>query len=218
MRVISWLLDLLFPPKCVFCGHLLKDRESDMCADCRTSLPRTEGDIGQITFCKKAYSLFYYEKQVPDSIRRYKFAGRSNYASAYGRLLAMEILRKQIPFDVLTFVPVSAKRRRKRGYDQAELLAKAVAKELKVPVCRCLLKRRDNRAQSSLADSSERSANVRGVYRGYRAERYTGKKLLLIDDVLTTGATVSECCNVLRLSGASEVRCLTVAAARKIFK
>ena len=218
MRVISWLLDLLFPPKCVFCQQLLKDRELDMCAACRTSLPRTEGEISQITFCKKAYSLFYYEKQVPDSILRYKFGGRSNYASAYGRLLAMEILRKQIPFDVLTFVPVSAKRRRKRGYDQAELLAKAVAKELNVPVCRCLRKRRDNRAQSSLADSSERSANVRGVYRGYRTEQYTGKKLLLIDDVLTTGATISECCNVLRLSGASEVRCLTVAAARKIFK
>lgn len=218
MRLIAWLLDLLFPPKCVFCGALLEEKALDLCGDCRKALPRCSGEIKDISFCKQAYSVLFYEGQVRESIQRYKFSGMRNYASAYGRLLAMEILRNQIHFDILTFVPVSAKRRRMRGYDQAELLAKAVGKELGIPVTCCLDKLRDNPAQSGLSDSSARAANVRGVYRSHKQQQYKGKTILLIDDVLTTGATIGECCNVLRMTGASEVCCLTLAAARKIFK
>ena len=86
------------------------------------------------------------------------------------------------------------------------------------PVLRCLRKKRDNPAQSGLADGSARKANVLGVYSGYQPERFAEKKILLIDDVLTTGATVSECAATLLIAGASEVRCLTLAAAGKLYK
>lgn len=218
MRLVYWLLDLLFPPKCVFCRRLLKDRETDICGKCRSSLPETSGKIKSIRFLKECFSLYYYESPVPESVRRYKFSGMQQYAAAYGRLMAMEVLRKNIQFDLITYVPVSSKRLRKRGYDQAELLAKAIGKELDAPVLRCLRKKRDNPAQSGLADGSARKANVLGVYSGYQPERFAEKKILLIDDVLTTGATVSECAATLLIAGASEVRCLTLAAAGKLYK
>ena len=218
MNVISWFLDLLYPPKCVFCRKLLPEGQQDVCDDCRIWLPNTSGEIKHISFCKGAYSLYYYEDDVPGSVRRFKFSGKSGYGRSYGRLLAQEILRQKIPYDLITFVPVSAKRRFARGYDQCRLMGKTVGRELSAPVHRCLVKHRDNPAQSGLKDSSQRAANVRGVYRSYKPERFSGKKILLIDDVLTTGATVSECCNVLMLAGASEVRCLTLAAARKLYK
>ena len=218
MKLISWFLDLLFPRKCVFCRNLLDSLETKICDDCSTSLPKTEGEIRKLHFCAEAFSLFYYEGLVPDSIHRFKFSGMQHYSRVYGMLLAEEILRRRIPFDVISFVPVSKKRRRERGFDQSELLAQAVGKELGVPVIRCLTKIRNNPAQSGLQDSAARAANVLGVYGSYRPERYSGKRILLIDDVLTTGATVGECCATLQVAGAGEIRCITVAAARKIYK
>lgn len=216
--VISKLLDLLYPPKCVFCGKLLKDKETDFCVRCISDLPRAEGSVKSIRFCREAYARFYYEGKVPESVRRYKFAGREAYASAYGRQLALLILEKQISFDILTYVPVSKRRFRKRGYDQAQLLAEAIGRELGHPIQTCLRKIRDNQAQSSLQEATARSANVMGVYRIKLPVSVSGKRILLIDDVMTSGSTLSECCSVLLAAGAEEVRCVTLAAARKLYK
>lgn len=218
MRLFSWLLDLLYPPKCAFCGRLLGDKETDLCGKCRATLPQAEGSVKTIRFCKEAFSLFYYEGDVRESIHRYKFMGLRNYASVYARQLAVLILEQHIPFDILTYVPVSARRRRKRGYDQARLLAQEIARELGQPCSKCLVKIRDNSTQSSLQEPSARTANVLGVYRIAWDMPVAGKRVLLIDDVLTTGATVSECSSVLLTAGAAEVRCLTLAAAKKLYK
>lgn len=216
--ILSKLLDLLFPPKCVFCGKLLKDRETDCCASCASKLPRAEGSVKTIRFCREAYARFYYEGKVPDSVRRFKFSGREAYASAYGRQLSLLIMERNIPFDILTYVPVSKRRFRNRGYDQAQLIAEAVGRELERPVCCCLRKIRDNRAQSSLKETAARSANVMGVYRINTGVSVSGKSILLLDDVMTSGSTLSECCSVLLTAGAEEVRCVTLAAARKLYK
>ena len=218
IRVLSKLLDLLFPPKCIFCGKLLKDRETDLCADCSANLPRAEGSVKSIRFCCEAYARFYYEGKVPESVRRYKFAGREAYASAYGRQIALLIMEQNIPFDILSYVPVSRRRLRKRGYDQAQLIAEAVGRELGVSACRCLQKIRDNQAQSSLKEIAARNANVMGVYRIDPKASVLGKRILLLDDVMTSGSTLSECCSVLLSAGAEEVRCVTLAAAKQLYK
>ena len=147
---------------------------------------------------------------------RYKFHGARHYASAYGRLLAMK-LQREYPegFDILTWVPVSRLRRIRRGYDQVELLARALGRELgMVPVC-TLKKIRHNRQQSRIADSARRRANVLGVYRVICSDEICGKRILILDDILTTGATVEECARMLRTYGAEEVHCAAIAAARK---
>lgn len=212
MRLWDGLLDLLYPPKCVFCRGLLQREETEVCAACRKTLPRAEAEVKRSGI--SCMAVFYYEAPVAESLRRFKFRGQSHYAEAYGRLLAMELLRSGVEFDVLTWAPVSKRRRRKRGYDQTELLARAVAGELKVPCTRTLAKRRDNPPQSGLQGAAERRANVKGVYWAVTPELVADKRVLLIDDILTTGATLSECSFVLRAAGAAQVRCAALAATR----
>ena len=118
-------------------------------------------------------------------------------------------------FDVLTWVPVSRLRRLRRGYDQVELLARHLGRELDmVPVC-TLKKIRHNRQQSRIADAAGRRANVLGAYRILDSGQIAGKKILLLDDILTTGSTAGECARMLRTAGAKEVHCAVLAAARK---
>lgn len=214
MKVSELLLDLLYPPKCVFCGTLLADCETDVCRKCRAALPEVDAPIKRGAYFRRCYALYYYEELVADSVRRYKFGGMQQYSRAYGRLLAMRLLREHVSFDVLTWVPISKRRRKKRGYDQAHLLAKETAKQLGVPCVPTLMKLRDNPPQSRSKDASERRGNVRGVYKAYRPDTFSDKRVLLIDDVITTGSTLSEAAAVLRMAGAASVECAVLAATR----
>ena len=161
-------------------------------------------------FYTECYAVYPYEGVVAESLRRFKFSGQSQYAASFGRMLAP--LLRTAPFEILSWVPVSAKRRRSRGYDQTELLAHAVAKELELPCTQTLQKIRHNPAQSSQRDAAARRANVLGAYRAVSPERFAGRSVLLIDDILTTGATLSECSRVLLTAGASSVVCAALAA------
>ena len=123
---VGVLLDLLFPPKCVFCGRLLTSGERDFCARCQRELPWLEGPEAEQTgeFFTLCASPLAYRDQVRDSIRRYKFKGRQGYHKAYGRLVA-QCVHDHLDgrWDLITWVPLSDQRRRERGYDQAFLLA-----------------------------------------------------------------------------------------------
>ena len=212
MKAVTWLLDLLYPPRCVFCRKLLRSDETDVCKKCRGRLPQIDGTFKRGKFFTQCCSVYEYRDEAADSLKRYKFGGLRHYAAAYGRLLAMCILRERLEFDVLTWAPISKKRRRARGYDQSRLLAEAVARELGVQCVQTLEKIRDNPAQSTMKDAAARHANVIGVYRAVMPDRFAGRRVLLIDDIITTGATLSECSFVLLNAGAAEVLCATVAA------
>lgn len=212
--MIRRLLALLYPPKCVFCGRLLQKEETDLCAQCRRSAPYVERQESRVPFSDGSYAVVYYEGTVRESILRYKFLRHRSYALAYGRLLAMKVAEQERSFDLVTHVPVSRKRRRQRGYDQAELIAQAVARELGLQQQKLLQKIRNNPAQSGLRTPEQRRANVLGVYRADRS-RTAGKNILLIDDVMTTGATLSECCRTLLDAGAATVCCAALACTRR---
>ena len=193
MRAVQGLLELLFPRKCVFCGRLLDREETDLCRGCRRDVP---------VFSPGRRSLL-----------RFKFGGRESYAAAYGRALAARIQEElEGEFDLLTYVPVSARRRFHRGYDQVRLLAGAVGRELGQKPVRTLRKRRHNSAQSSLSGREQRRANVLGAYQAVGPDAWAGKRILILDDIITTGATVSECARVLQTAGAAKVLCAAVAA------
>ena len=132
-------------------------------------------------------------------------------------LLTAQCVRdnRAAPLDLVTWIPLSPKRRRKRGFDQAEALARAVARELDLPVRGTLEKFRNNDPQSHLHEASERRANVLGVYRLKESVDLAGLRVLLVDDVVTSGATLSECARLLRSAGAAEVLCATLAQARR---
>ena len=116
-------------------------------------------------------------------------------------------------FDTVTWVPVSRKRLRKRGYDQAELLARSACRHWDTQPVRLLEKTVDNQPQSGIHDAAARRANVLGVYRAVGDA--AGKRILLIDDICTSGATLTECIRVLEESGAEQVVCGAVALARR---
>ena len=206
----------MFPPKCILCGNLLEAEETDLCHRCRTGGPEYSKGKLNAQFLDSFTAVWYYEGSVRRSLLRYKFYGVRSFASGYGRLLAMKLLQS-VPegFDCLTWVPVSPLRKLRRGYDQVELLAKAVGKELGLEPVPLLKKVRHNRPQSGIPDAAKRRANVLGAYREIYREEIAGKRILLLDDILTTGATAGDCARVLLTCGAKEVHCAAVAAARK---
>ena len=216
MRLYHLIMQLLFPPRCVLCRQLLQKNETDLCKKCRLDAPEYPNPKRRIQFLDSFTAVWYYEDSVRRSLLRFKFYGARSYASCYGRLLAMK-LHREYPegFDVLTWVPISRLRRFRRGYDQVELIARSVGKELGMTPVPVLHKIRHNRPQSHLQDASGRRANVLGAYRLRDTEQVQGKRILLLDDILTTGATAGECARVLRTAGAKEVHCAAIAAARK---
>ena len=216
MRLYYWILHLLFPPRCVLCGGLLQKNETDLCRNCRIDAPEYPNSKRRLQFLDSFAAVWYYEGSVRRSLLRFKFYGARSYASCYGKLLAMK-LQQEYPegFDILTWVPVSRLRRLRRGYDQVELIARSVGRELGMIPVPVLQKIRHNRPQSRLQDDSRRRANVLGAYRLVDSRQICEKKILLLDDILTTGATAGECARILRTAGAKEVHCAAVAAARK---
>lgn len=158
--------------------------------------------------------MWYYSDDVKKSIRRFKFYGSRHYGPAYGRLLGMKIL-KDYPdgFDLITWVPVGFFRKLRRGYDQSRILADFTAEELGFDVTPLLKKVHNNPPQSSIRDAAKRRANVLGVYQVIDTSAISGKRILLLDDVITSGATCSECAKILALAGAKEVSCAAIAAA-----
>lgn len=156
-------------------------------------------------------SVLRYEGDAAQSIRRYKFSGRRMYAPCYGELLS----RIAPAEDLVSWMPLGPKRRRERGYNQAELMARELARRIVVPAVPLLDKPKDTQAQSGLDAQEARQANVSGAYRPLEGADCRGKRVLLVDDVVTTGSTLQEGCQVLREMGAEEVVCLTLARARE---
>ena len=211
--MIRRLVELLYPRKCVLCRSILSKEETDLCRSCRTDQPEYPYGKKKVPHVSDLTALWLYRGNAAESLKRYKFGRCRHYAGSYGRLLAMRIHRDLPRADVITWVPVSRKRRRARGFDQVELLARAISAELELPAEALLIKHRDNRANSGLRTPEERRATVLGVYRAAAPDRIAGKRVLLLDDIVTTGATASECARVLLTAGAEEVLFAAVAAA-----
>ena len=213
MRALNWLLDLLYPPRCAFCRRLLTGQERGVCRFCRPKLPFVPADA-QVQHFKnvdQCLSPLYYYGSVRDSLHRYKFEGLTVYADIYSEFIVKCIDENQISCDSITWVPLSRRRLHKRGYDQAELLAELIAKHLGQRPVRLLKKLRDTPPQSQTGSAEKRRANIAGAYACLRPERVQGKRILLVDDIVTTGATLSEAAKVLKKAGAKEVICATLA-------
>ena len=148
------------------------------------------------------------------SVHRFKFGNARRYADVYGRLLAVKLQNMELDdFDMISWVPISWQRRFSRGYDQSRLLAEALGRELGVKPARVLRKIRSTPPQSGIPDAAGRRANVQGAYRALDPSAVCGKRILLVDDVVTTGATASECARTLLTAGAKEVNLATIGVA-----
>lgn len=213
MARLELLLDLLFPPKCPFCGALLEKGDL-LCPDCQRDLPWLLGEQGKaaVELTGGCASALRYQDRVREAIQGYKFGGKSGRSKTFGTLVAQAVRDQGFQAELVSWPPLSKKRLRQRGYDQAQLLAQAVGEELGLPVIPTLEKTH-RPAQSGLSDPGQRRANVLGAYAAVDPEVFWGRSILLVDDVLTTGATLSECAKTLRLAGSGEIFCATLARA-----
>lgn len=211
MNIGKLLLDLLFPRRCAFC-HRLTQKDAAVCPHCREKLPYTRtAAVQSIPHTAGCCSPLYYVEDVRRSLLRYKFGGITMYAEVYGEFMAKAIDENAISCDSITWVPLSRRRLHSRGYDQARLLAEELAGRTGLPCMPALRKRRHTRAQSATGNAEKRRKNIKGAYEALNQESYRGKRVLLVDDIVTTGATIAECASVLRKAGAAEVFAVTVA-------
>lgn len=216
MKFLETILNLLFPPKCPFCLKV-QDRMG-VCAACEKTLPWTEeGEtLRKGSGGLRCAAPLWYEGSARESLLRLKFQGAASAAEPLGERMA-RCAAEQFggEFDTVTWVPVSKKRLRKRGYDQARLLAEAACRQWEVQPVQMLRKTVDNPPQSGIRDAAARRANVLGVYEPVDQKQIGGKRILLVDDICTSGATLTECIRVLQEAGAADVVCVVLALARE---
>ncbi len=209
------LLRLVYPPKCVFCGTLLEREEQDACKACLAELPWTDESSAVRTgrAFSRCVSPFFLTGKVHQALGDYKYHQRESYGVCFGRWMGACARRcRSDPFDLVTWVPVSRRRLRERGFDQCRLLAVQVAKVYGMRPVRTLKKWKDVPSlASSEASPAMRRKLVAGVYRVISPETVAGKRILLVDDIITTGSTLEEAAGTLRAAGAAEVCCVTAA-------
>ena len=211
MSFLESLASLLFPPHCAFCG---KVGVQGVCPACEKTLPYCKTPLHERAEIGACLAPLRYEGAVRDALLSYKFHGSQSRCTGFGDILAQAAAEHfGGQFDLVTYVPVSKKRRKERGYDQSYLLARETCRHWDTVPAALLQKTKDNPAQSSLSSREERQKNVAGAYAAVNEEKIRGARILLIDDILTTGATLREAARVLRAAGAQSVICATLAAA-----
>lgn len=197
-------LHFLQEPLCPYCGKPI-DRDQMCCADCRAH-PHSFTAGGAVLL---------YTGQMQESMARFKQGGRAEYGKVYGRLLwdAKREWLQRIREPVLVPVPVHSKRYRKRGYNQAEEIAKEMARLSGLPMRSDLLVRVKHTAPQKELSKRERSRNLQGAFRcraDYRKLCLQGKCAIIIDDIYTTGSTVEACSQTLLQAGFDKVYFLCV--------
>ncbi|WP_409967873.1 ComF family protein [Bengtsoniella intestinalis] len=207
------MVDWLFPPKCPFCQQV--QEAQGVCPVCQKTLPWEPQPLQTMGKLSCASAL-RYEGLVRESVHRLKFRGARYLAKPMGALMAQTVVESYPDgFDVVSWAPVSNKRRRHRGYDQGQLLAKEMCALWDVVPQKLLQKHTHTPAQSGITDSAARRGNVLGVYGLCKDINVAGKRILLVDDVATTGSTLQECARVLEEAGAKQVLCITLAKTHK---
>lgn len=202
---------LLYPQRCKKCGKDLPPEQFILCPDCLAKGSYWLYDKFTVEGADAADAPLVYRDFVRGAMHAYKFQHRRAYADWFAQL-AGDCLQGYLDCwkpDFITFVPLSWLRWMKRGYNQSGLAAKLVARRFALPCKRVLRKRAFVRVQSSLPHDA-RAQNIKGAFRLCRGAGLQGKRVLLIDDVITTGATAAECVRMLRAAGAEAVFVLSL--------
>lgn len=205
------LLSLLFPPRCPLCGARVPI--PCFCTDCRDKIEQENCPAPHILRVGERVLPFRFAVPYRDEYRRmlhqFKFQQKKSKARALSQLMAGTARGFSAAFDCVCFVPMTKKAAAKRGYNQSELLAAGVARQMKIPLRRLLVKQRETAAQHTL-NARGRAENVRAVFAA--RSKCAGQTVLLVDDILTTGATMCACAQALYDGGAQAVYGLCLAA------
>ena len=223
------LLDLIFPPRCAGCGqsgslwcpacqasvHVIRDsicshcgrplenqRNARLCPACHRSPPEIDG----------IRSAAMFEGPLREAIHHLKYSGRTSLATPLGALLSARWQADSPPADTIVPVPLHASRVRERGYNQSVLLAEQLSRASGLPLAESMLTRVRATAPQVTLNAAERKLNVRDAFQA-SGDAAQGKRVLLVDDVCTTGATLESCSLALRQVGVASVWAITLARA-----
>lgn len=226
--VIQTLIDLIYPRRCVACDELLQQREYEqgICRSCKKQLPYVEAPgcmkcgkhlaNPEQEYCMdcmklpksyiKGYPVFQYIDPMRESMLRFKYKNRREYANYYAQELYQQYKEawQSLQFDAIIPVPVHAHKRRKRGYNQAELIARELSKLLRQPVISDLLVRVVDTSPQKELNDKQRINNLKKAFK-IKQNRVQLKKVLLVDDIYTSGATIEACTQVLMIAGITDI-------------
>lgn len=218
MTVADRILNFIFPPKCTFCGKLLgADVDIHICPGCYMKIPFTNLQIPLYGLLDGIVCVCEYSGIIKEAIIRYKFYNKSSYYRTFAYLLSQKVKTEMAgqEFDLIISVPLHKKRKASRGYNQSFLISRILSKELGIPEASYCLSRTRETASQSLLPGVKRYANVHEAFRVNHVHRVAGRNILLVDDVLTTGTTLNECCRVLKNAGAGKVAGAVIASGKK---
>ena len=231
--VLRDVVSLILPRSCMACGRVLLENEGSMCLACRYNMPMTNftkrrDNPVKLLFenmfaVEMATAMFWFVggTEWQHIIHNFKYYGRWFFAQKMGEWLGEELCESGNfdDVDVIFPIPLHFRRRLRRGYNQSEQLALGVGRRLGVECdFRSVCRRRYNDSQTSKSHSSERWDNVEAIFEVRRAERLRGRHILIVDDVLTTGATISSCATAIIKACEGDVRIsvATLAVSRRI--
>lgn len=204
------ILSLFFPRKCPFCNTVISGGETE-CEECRRELYaqpiRFIIPSGEVCLAPAVY-----EGKLRDAVLALKFRGRVENSRSLAKAISeLLISENETAYDVVTCIPMTERAKAEREYNQSEEIARRVSEHLRLPFEDLMIKIRDNQVQHRLSPR-ERAENVKGVY-SVKSGGIEGKRILLIDDICTTGNTLSEACRVLKNAGAVKILCSAAAIA-----
>lgn len=204
------ILELIYPKTCGMCEKISK---SYLCNKCKLKLKRIL-KLNTITYKDKYFDshtyLFKYEEGIRDKLLKYKFRDYSYLYKFFSEIVINNCNLKS-NYDIILPVPIHKKRKQKRGYNQSELIAKEIAKNINIEYSNKVLIKVVNTVPQSTLNQTQRMNNVLGIYKVTNSQMIDKKRILLIDDIFTTGSTVNECAKVLKQNGAQSINILTIA-------
>ena len=210
-KILSWI----YPNKCICCKNIVS-ADRNICDKC-ISYIRGNSKITKIFYKKSSAvlcaSAIKYNYHIKSAIWKFKFRNMKFYADIFSEEMYMAVSTyfKDINFDYISCVPLHKSKFKERGYNQSELLAKSLSKKLNAKFVPILVKNKNNLSQHDLS-FTEREINIKGVYSindGVNIDK--SKKLLLCDDILTTGNTLKECIKTLKENNFNNIYCVTLA-------
>jgi ComF family protein len=226
-EIIKDFISLFYPRYCLACSQSLVKGEEIVCSGCLLDMPKTnfhKADknplLEQLSLrmpVKHAFAYYYFKKgsKVQELLHSLKYNNHPEIAVKIGKVMAHELVNEgfEKAFDIIVPVPLHPSRRRMRGYNQSEELAKGLSEILKIPYTEKFVSRRVKTQTQTKKNKLNRWQNMRDVFEMKDHGEVKGKRVLLVDDVVTTGATLEACANPLLEAGCAElsVACMAVA-------
>lgn len=224
------LLDFIFPGYCYICNLFLANPDKYLCSSClekmsvlptpfctvcKTFLDNLPTNHNCKAYLHSAYSLWTFAEGVETLVHKFKYESKVGLGKRLGQVLAQQLSTQSFwpEIDTLIPVPLYSTRKRERGYNQAEVLAQSVADCTKVrPISNALRRCRNTKDQTHLS-AAQRKENVKNAFQVSAGIDLSRVTIMLVDDVITTGATLNECAKTLKQNGAKEVYACTLAVA-----